>query len=303
MTASLHSAQRGIILAALASTGFGLLGFFAKQLFAQGMGIGHVLMLRFWIATAILWGYLIFNARAHLRSITARQVILCILLGIIGYAGQATLYFTALRELKSGLASILLYLYPAVVALLATIITRRPPTRLQGIALFLAFIGCALVINVADASLTGLGILAGICSAVWYAGYLVGSEIILRGIKAEVASGFIFIGASLSFSFYAVLFEQPSWPVGRHGWLCVAAMAIIATVIPVVTLFMAIKKIGTVKTSIICTLEPVVTLIAGFVLLDEYLTPTQLVGIGLILATLVLLRLKEARSARFALNT
>ena len=51
---------------------------------------------------------------------------------------------------------------------------------------------------------------------------------------------------------------------------------------------MAIKKIGSLKTSIMTTIEPVLTIALGILLLGETLNLWQMIGGGLIFLSLIL---------------
>jgi drug/metabolite transporter (DMT)-like permease len=301
MTSADHHNTSGVLLAILASSGFGVLAFFAKQLFAMHLPIGHILMLRFWVATVIIWIFLIFRpqGRRKIRKIKFRDGVFCLLLGLFGYSGQSTLYFVALSELKSGLASILLFLYPAMIAVFVTVQTRKSPAPAQLFAIVAAFIGCILVIDFSDTSLTWLGIFAGVGAAFW----LIASRAVVQEISPEIGTGFVFIGACIAFTIYVARvegFTVPSWDGHKDTWGIIAGMAFFSTAVPVVSLFMAIEKIGVIRASIFSTLEPVVTILIGYFLLNEHLTTNQTCGAFLVLATLVWMRLKEIRQRKTA---
>jgi drug/metabolite transporter (DMT)-like permease len=103
----------GLGLCVVSAAGFGSLAIFGKQAYAGGLGVVGVLALRFGVAAPLLVG-LALVARRGLRL--PRPTALRLLgLGGIGYAIQATLFFTALTRISAGLAApLLLYLYPAV---------------------------------------------------------------------------------------------------------------------------------------------------------------------------------------------
>jgi len=102
----------GLGLCLVSAAGFGSLAIFGKQAYAGGLGVAGVLALRFVLAAPLLIG-LALVARRRLRL--GWPVALRLLaLGGIGYAIQATLFFNALARISAGLASLLLYLYPAV---------------------------------------------------------------------------------------------------------------------------------------------------------------------------------------------
>ena len=67
-------------------------------------------------------------------------------LGAVGYGGQAVCYFTALRLAPAGLAALLLYLHPALVALLAAAFLHERLTVAKLAALVIALTGTTLTV-------------------------------------------------------------------------------------------------------------------------------------------------------------
>jgi drug/metabolite transporter (DMT)-like permease len=90
----------------------------------------------------------------------------------------------------------------------------------------------------------------------------------------------------------------PHWPVTSAGWLAVAAVTLVATVIPVVTFLAGLKLIGPTDASMLSTLEPVVTVVLAAWLFGEILKPVTLLGGGLILAAVLLLTRSGLRQGR-----
>jgi drug/metabolite transporter (DMT)-like permease len=76
---------------------------------------------------------------------------------------------------------------------------------------------------------------------------------------------------------------------GRPG-LSVAYMIVLATVVPMLLLMVAIRRLGAAKAGLVVTLEPVVASIAAAALLGEQMSAVQWGGGGLILTALVLMQ-------------
>ena len=116
----------------------------------------------------------------------------------IGYAIQATLFFNALTRISAGLASLLLYLYPALVTAGAVALGRSRLDRATVAGLALSLAGIALVLGLPGERLDALGVALGLASAGWYTYILVG-EYLLRGVDPLVASAYVTTGAACSF--------------------------------------------------------------------------------------------------------
>src|SRR4051812_31433608 len=135
--------REGLLFVLLSAAGFGAMPIFAKQAYAAGVELTPLLALRFAMAAAMLWALILLRRRG-LGSL--RALALGGALGAGGYAVQAALYFGALQRIDAGLASLLLYAYPALVTVGAFALRRESPTRRKLGALALASSGVALVL-------------------------------------------------------------------------------------------------------------------------------------------------------------
>ena len=114
----------------------------------------------------------------------------------------------------------------------------------------------------------------------------------MRKISAVQSSTVIFTSAGIVFGILAAL-NHPHWPRSTSGWLTITAIAIVATVLPVVTFLAGLKLIGPTSASMLSTLEPVVTVFLAALLFGETLGWIALIGGGLILIAVVILARSE----------
>jgi len=197
---------------------------------------------------------------------------------------------SAIKYASAGLVALLLYLYPTFVAILSVIFLKRKLTRLKVFALLLATLGVALTANPQGGQSTG--ILLALCAAAIYSVYIIIGTGVMQQVSAVQSSTIIFASAGLVYGLLAAI-NGPHWPATPAGWMTVAAMALIATVIPVTTFLGGLKLIGPTDASMLSTLEPVVTVLLAALLLGELLQPLTLFGGGLILAAVILLTQSE----------
>jgi drug/metabolite transporter (DMT)-like permease len=87
----------------------------------------------------------------------------------------------------------------------------------------------------------------------------------------------------------------PHLPATGAGWVIIGSMALVATVLPVVTFLAGLERIGPTNAAMLSTLEPVVTVALAAWLLGEMLKPVTLLGGGLILVAILLLTRSELR--------
>lgn len=80
--------------------------------------------------------------------------------------------------------------------------------------------------------------------------------------------------------------------------MTIVSMALIATVLPVVTFLAGLERIGPTNAAMLSTLEPVVTVLLAAMLLGETLRSITLLGGGLILVAVLLLAQSELRRTK-----
>jgi drug/metabolite transporter (DMT)-like permease len=83
------------------------------------------------------------------------------------------------------------------------------------------------------------------------------------------------------------------WPQTTGGWAAVIGLAIISTVVAMITFFIGLNKLGPTRASTLSTFEPVVSVALAALILGEPLTFGKLAGGALILSAVVLLTLKK----------
>src|SRR5919206_5119969 len=112
----------GTLICLASATAFGAMAVFGKLAYAGGATVGTLLAVRFGLAAALFWAG---GALADLRGIGRRDVAGALALGACGYALQAGGYFAALERIDASLLSLLLYTFPAIVAIAAAALGRE----------------------------------------------------------------------------------------------------------------------------------------------------------------------------------
>ena len=159
-------------------------------------------------------------------------------------------------------------------------------------ALVLATAGAALTANPQGGSLTG--IILAICAALIYTGYILVGNGVMKKVNAIQSSAVIFAAAGLVFG-AIIAVKGAHLPQNNSGWLALAAITVVSTIIPVATFLGGLKIIGASDASLLSTFEPVVTVILAALLLGETIQPVMLIGGGLILAAVILTALLEKK--------
>jgi drug/metabolite transporter (DMT)-like permease len=293
-TATTPEATRsaGIALCVVSAVGFGLMAIFAKEAYAAGLGVTALLAARFVLAAGVFWGILAVRrpARAPWRAVLA-----CLALGAIGYAAQAGFFFSALRHIDASLTSLLLYTYPALVFCGAVALGREHVTPWKSLALALASAGAALVLlGGGTGGLEATGVLLALAAGATYAVYILVAEDIVRRIDPILLGALVASGAALTFVLTGAAAGTLVFTGG--GWVWIGAIALVSTVLPIVTFMLGMERVGASTASIVSTFEPVVTVGLAVALYGEALGPVQALGGALVLAAVIALQLRGARA-------
>lgn len=282
----------GIALVLVSAAGFGTLGIFGVLAAEEGVPIPTVLFLRFALATVILWAVL--GVRGRFRLLTGRPLAIALGLGGLGYATMSGLYFLGLEYLTAGLVAIVLYTYPAFVV---CFVAARHPDRITpavAAALALSITGVALITGADPAGADPRGVAIVLGAALAYALYIVTSQQALRTVTPETLSAFVMPAAAGSFLVVGAGTGSLEAPGGPTAWAVVFAIAIVATVIPILTFFAGISRIGASRASIVSTAEPAVTVALGAALLGEPVAAVTVGGGVCVVAGVVLIERESA---------
>lgn len=272
----------GALYIAVSATAFGAMAIFARFARDSGADVVTVLFLRFLIAAVLMSVVMLASGR---RWPSSRNLMILAAMGGIGYVGQSFSFFSALNYASAGLVALLLYLYPILVTLIGAIFLRRRLTTTRVAAVLAALAGTALTIG-SGVSGQPMGIALGIGAALIYSIYiLVGSRVMSE--EAPLASAtVVMIAAAVVLGALAAL-NGPAWPQGTMGWLAVLLIAVVSTVIAMVSFFIGMQKLGAADAATLSTLEPVVTFVLAAIFLGEPILPNQILGGAVILGAVV----------------
>jgi drug/metabolite transporter (DMT)-like permease len=293
MTAPLATRQQyrrrvGFAACLLSATGFGALPVLGKHAYDTGLGPLSLLWGRFGLTALAFWLLVIFVVRPARPA--AGVVVIGLLMGALGYAVEAGLFFVALERIDASLVELLLYAYPAIVTGAALAVGREAPgPRLLG-ALALATLG---VIGVFAGSLaTGVdpaGLALGLGAAAVYAAYVLVGERAVAAVHPILLAALVATGATASFTAAGLVRGGLPLPRTADGWTAVAVIAAVATVVPMAALFAGIKRVGAPTASIVSTFEPVVTVVLAGLVLGETLSLVEAAGAACVLVAVGLL--------------
>ena len=296
-TSSATSRDRAIgrVEILLSAVGYGFIGIFGKRAFAAGLAPGEFLTLRFALAAALLWVFVLVARRDALR-VGRRQVLACAALGVFGYALFTTLYFHALEGLSASLTSLLLYTFPVIVTVAAWLLFKEPVGWRRGLALPVVSAGLVMLLwgnlEVTNWGAVGLALAA----AVFYSAYILASSRLLGGMDSLVAGLLIMTAAAVALAIVELPPPARVAAMDAAAWGSVVGIAIVSTLGPLVLFLRGLKRLTNAEASILSLLEPLTAVVAAALLLGERLSAVQMAGGALVLAALALSSLGHGTS-------
>ena len=264
---------------------FATLGLFNRFASARGVDVLTLLALRFGVAALCLWGLILPRQRVRL---TPGQVGGFLLMGGL-FVLEAGFFFVSSRRIPVALTSLLLYLFPAVVLLLSWGLRGEHPGAKGLLALGFALSGIALAVGFPAHRLDPLGVGLGLGSALGYGVYMMLGSHFQRGVPPLVASAWISTCAAVILCSLGLATGSLHPLRALPAWGSVLGLAILGTVIPVVTLMAGLARVTATEASTAATVEPIATAVLGVLFLQEHLQGLQWLGGGLVILAVVLL--------------
>lgn len=222
--------------------------------------------------------------------------------GVVGVAWVQLFYFLAINRLALGIALLIQYLGPLLVALWARTFGHERVRRRIWAALGLSLAGLTLMVQLWEGlTVDGLGVAFALVSAVVFAAYLLLAE---RRVAEKDSIPLLAWGFFFATLFWTVV--QPWWSFPAHTvartvpleghlaawhlpvWALVVWVVVLGTVVPFTLIVGALRHVSATRVGVVAMLEPVVATIAGWLWLEQSLAPMQLAGAIVVLVGIVL---------------
>ena len=278
-----NDALNGYLLAIIASITYGLNPLFAVPLYGMGLGVVSVLLYRY-SGALILLGVIM-----SIRGISfklRKDIVLPLVIAGLLFAFSSYALFESYKYMDVGIASTILYTTPFFVAIIMSSVFHKRISISGIICIFCALVGIGMISVKADSSIQNpVGIGYVVLSALVYSVYMVLIKESSINSKDSISLTFYSVLVGILF-FMAIGFcsdDLQMLPMTVTAWSNVCGLAVFPTVVSIVAMTIAIKRIGPVPTSILEALEPVTGLIVGGLAFGELLTVTNVIGIIIVI--------------------
>lgn len=293
----------GTLLCVGSAAAFGAMAVLGKLAYDEGATVGTLLAVRFALAAVMFWGLVIAGGELReLRTLARRDVVIALGLGAFGYAAQAGCFFAALDRVDASLLSLMLYTFPAMVAVAAIVLGRERADARRFAALALASVGLVLVLaNAKAGALDPLGATLALGAALIYTTYILVSQGVAGRVSPTQLSALVCSGAAVTLAAGSLLLgDLRPGEVTLAGWGWLAGISLVSTVAAVSLFFAGLKRVGPTTASVLSTVEPVVTVVLAFLVFGELLGALQLLGGGLVIAAVLVLARQRPREQAIA---
>lgn len=267
-----RSSTTGITLALAAAAFYGLSGAIAADAFAE-VDPTRVSQARAVIASAVLVPYAAWRRRLDPEGQTFWLMALGLNLAFVGIT-----FYWALDRLGVGPGATMQFIGPFFVLGWMAVVQRRAVGRLTWLAAAFAILGVFLITEAwALDDLDVFGLMSGLMSAALFASYFLIGERLGKTLPAMTVISWGFLYASI---FWVVVLPLWSFPTDLSGtvWAELIWVGVGGTAVPFIAQFAALRRIASGIAGIVATAEPVIAAAAGWVILDQSLTPIQITG-------------------------
>jgi drug/metabolite transporter (DMT)-like permease len=284
----------GLLLSLGAALSFAVGIIFSKRLTDGDLPIPFILALRFGLAALVL---LLIARLAGQLALTRRQLGLLLVLGGLGYGGEAGLYFLGLENGSATAVTLIFYSYPAIVTVAAAVLGREPLRAFAVVALAVTSLGIILlVLPGGGVSISTAGVVFSLGAAVVFSCYLILGEGVLSEVSALTGAAMTVLGASLFHACIVAgggLVERPD---SAESLRLVAVAA--CTVVAFIGLIGGLRRLGATESAVVLTVEPLAAAVLAAIFLDDSLTALQALGGALVLAGVALRALGQPGQPR-----
>lgn len=289
--------KTGYLFVIAAALLWAISGTASKFIFASG--VSPVELVQFRTAGSAVILALVSGARnPSLLKVAPENIGYFLLLGALLAVTQFT-YLFAISKTLVAVAILLQYQAPLVVACYTFFVTRERLSSTTLVAMVCSLSGCYLVVggySLDILSMSKIGIISGLSSAIAFAFYTVTSESGMRRYSPWTVLLYAFTVAAIILN----LVYPPFHAMGRSHtlttWWWIFFVTFFGTILPFAFYNLGILKIRPTHASVTATLEPIAAAIISYVFLGEVLEMWQIVGAVIVIIAIIILQQKPQQT-------
>lgn len=285
---------KGVVLALVSSSTFGLIPLFSVPLLKEGLQIPSIMFYRFLFSTLIMGVACLLQKRNF--SIQLNKLTIIFALGLF-YAFTAIGLIFSYTFIPTGIATTIHFLYPVLVTVIMVFLFKERKSLSLILSAILSIVGVAFLCWSGNTILNPIGIIVALSTVVTYAVYIVGvNKSGVGEIDSHILTFYILLVGAIVFCIFG-LFSTGIQPISSSKeWFNLLLLAFLPTVISDLTLILAIKYAGSTTTSILGSMEPLVAVCIGVYFFSESFGYQNFVGLLLVIMSVILVILSKRNS-------
>lgn len=289
--------RQGFLWIILAAAGFSLMPTMVKLTYLHSSFEPlDIAIWRFLIAAPLMWALVLLGRRsARAAAADDLPITRLLIIGVIIAVAVMAAFFS-LERLPGSTYIVLLYAYPAMVALLSRLMGDRIHAR-TWFAVGLALIGVALTAPnasaAADADMLGVGL--ALLNAAIIAIYYLLTRRALDGVVDVSRASAVMMAGTLIIMCLLLPLRGLQFPQNPLTAILLIGIAVFGTVLPVFGVNIAVQRIGATQASLVSTIEPIMSMIVSMLILSEVIVAMQWMGAALIIGSVIVLQLKPRK--------
>ncbi len=277
---------KGYVCGILSAVTYGTIPLFGKRLYQEGMSPSSVLFYRYLQAALLLLIYLGVTRKSLSVS---REKLPALGLAAILLFFSGLFWFMGFRVMHSGIGATILFVYPAIVAVIMFLFFGEKGSLRTILGCGVALAGVALLCLGGEGQVTVQGVVLVLLSSLSYALYMV--EVKVCRALQELDAGVITFYAmflSVPLFFLAMIFSQEGIQgiPSASAWGNLMGLAILPSLLSYTLLAVSIQLVGATKTAILGALEPLTAVILGILVFHEPVTWQGVLGFLVVVAAM-----------------
>lgn len=270
---------------------FSITDILLKVVYASGMDVLTLVSLRGLLVVAFFLSWLRITPPA--RWHTSRERVIALGLGVL-FAMTMFGLLKAISLLPVSIAILAYFVYPLLTGIGAAI---TGVERLGWRALLtaaVAFLGLALMLGQQVGDLSALGLAFAFGAALCRVVSLLATRAMLNGTDARVTTWYSMVPSTVLFVAWSLIAGEWQVPQSTWGWAAFLGVSLTST-LSTLLIYISTNTVGPFRTALMMNLEPLLTLIFSMLLLQEILTPRQMLGAGMMIASMCAFQLVRPR--------
>ena len=282
VTALDHARQKywlGLGMVAIAAIAFSQITMFSKLAYLGGSTPVTLVWLRFAAFVTLIGLFVAASGRGF--RLPRRNIRGTAVLGL-GMFLMSVGYLSSVVFIPVSLAVVLLYSFPLMVGLFSTLAGRERMTWVKALCLVAAFAGLVWVIGPAFQAMDWRGVALALSAACGVAITVTWGSSYLEGVDPLVMNVWANVWMLIAMSAYVFGFGALVLPATGLGWVGMLG-ATGCYIFAIVVLFVAMRWVTPAQTAVTLNIEPIFSIAAAVLILNETITWSQACGVAIML--------------------